>query len=101
MVALGAGAKGRSSSSPLLRLCRQMLPLQLVLEMRVLLRYIPSEMNPSDGPSRMLPVGAAEETVKAHSDRASSSTSSLPVLSAASALRLLRLGRKEEGFAGG
>ena len=101
MVALGAGAKGRSSSSPLLRLCRQMLPLQLILEMRVLLRYIPSEMNPSDGPSRMLPVGAAEETVRAHSDRASSSTSSLPVLSAASALRLLRLGRKEEGFAGG
>ena len=101
MVTLGAASKGRSSAHPLLRLCRQLLPLQLILELRLFLRYIPSEVNPSDGPSRMKPVGPAEETIKAHSDRSQPSSHGLPVFSASSALRLIRLGRSAEGFAGG
>ena len=101
MVTLGSASKGRSSSYPLLRLCRQLLPLQLILEMRMLLRYIPSEVNPADGPSRMKLVGAAEETVMAHSDRLQSPSHNLPVFSASSALRLIKLGRSAEGFAGG
>ena len=98
MVALGAGSKGRSSARPLLRLCRQMAPAQVILGIRLLLRYIPSELNPADGPSRGTSVGAAPETKVHHADRLKES---LPTLSASSALRLLRLGRGEAGFAGG
>lgn len=57
MVALGAAAKGRSSARPLLRLCRQMVPNVLVLNIR------PAELNPADGPSR----GTAARA--AHADR--------------------------------
>ena len=52
MVALGAASKGRSSSRPLLRLCRQLAAVTLSTGLRMLLRYIPSEWNPADASSR-------------------------------------------------
>ena len=70
LVALGALAKGRSSSRPLLRLCRQAAAVVLTYGMMPLYRYIASEVNPADGPSRGLGVGAAPETKEAHKDRA-------------------------------
>ena len=69
LVALGAASKGRSSSPPLLRLCRQLAAVCLTYGIIFRYRYIASEVNPSDGPSRGLPVGAAPETKAAHSDR--------------------------------
>lgn len=89
IVALGAASKGRSSAGALLRLCRPMIPINLVLNIRMLSRYIPSELNPSDGPSRGLGVGPAPETREAHRDRwaapeASSSPWQLPPSSKAS-----------------
>ena len=131
LVALGAASKGRSSAAPLLRLCRQLVPLSLILGLRPYFRYIRSESNPADGPSRGLRVGAAEETKRAHADRhgsgptdrrltgmgadppAASSSSSLagmgadppaanlPALTPASVQQLLQLGRDQKGFAGG
>ena len=73
MAALGVVAKGRSSSPPLLRLARQLAAISLIFDVYFLTRYIPSEFNPADGPSRGLPVGAAPETVLSHSQRLASS----------------------------
>ena len=70
MASLGAATKGRSSSFPLLRQCRVLCALALGLELHVKLRYIESERNMSDGPSRGLAIGAAEETVWVHALRA-------------------------------
>ena len=96
MVGLGALAKGRSSSPPLLRLCRQMAAVALAYEMIVMYRYIPSELNPADGPSRDEDVGAADETKLAHADRAA------PVVGSPDDLvRLWKMGRDAPGFAGG
>ena len=102
MVALGALCKGRSSAPPLLRLCRQAAAIIMAMDIRPLLRYIASEVNPADGPSRGLGVGAAPETVKAHADRAVPASASMapPVLLTASE-DLLCLGRSCAGFAGG
>ena len=70
MAALGCLSKGRSAVRPLLHLCRQLAGLTLFVGLRLWLRYIPSEWNPADGPSRGGRVGAASETVAAHKDRA-------------------------------
>ena len=104
MVALGALAKGRSSSPPLLRLCRQQAVLCMAFGLRPLYRYVPSEWNPADGPSRGGPVGVAEETSAAHADRAPATqtlTDPLPDISTGISARLLQLGRSVDGFAGG
>lgn len=69
MAALGSASKGRSSSYPLLRQCKVLCALQLGLQMLGKYRYIESERNPSDGPSRGLEIGAAAETVLVHALR--------------------------------
>ena len=43
-------SKGRSSVSPMNRVCRQVGAILLATGMRVSCRWIPSEMNPADGP---------------------------------------------------
>ena len=112
LVALGAASKGRSSSAPLLRLCRQLVPLSLILGIRPYYRYIPSEMNPADGPSRGERVGAADSTKQAHSDRTLrpswprqpqplDAQHPVPKLTPTSLLTLLKQGRDQKGFAGG
>ncbi len=70
MAALGAATKGRSSSFPLLRQCRTLCALGLGLQIHIRCRYIESERNMSDGPSRGLAIGAADETVVVHALRA-------------------------------
>ena len=47
-----AVTKGRSSSIPLLKVLRRLCCLLVAMEIRLKLIYIPSEMNPADGPSR-------------------------------------------------
>ena len=49
---IGAAAKGRSSSVPLLRLCRRVAALVLASGVVVHYVYIPSKHNPADAPSR-------------------------------------------------
>ena len=44
--------KGRSSSSPMNRVCRQIAALTFATGMHLHLRWIPSELNPADFPSR-------------------------------------------------
>jgi hypothetical protein len=100
MVTLGCLSKGRSSASPLLRLCRMTAAITLSLRIRLLLRYIPSEMNPADGPSRGMKVGAAPETIAAHADR-KIVKDELPDLRVASMLELLKPGTSCSGSAGG
>ena len=68
MAALGVVAKGRSSSAPLLRLSRQLCAISLAFGLRPAPRYITSEVNPADGPSRGLAAGAAPQTQAAHTD---------------------------------
>lgn len=51
-VVLGAFAKGRSSSSPLNRLCQKVALLCLENNVRLELYWIPSKLNPADHPSR-------------------------------------------------
>ena len=70
MVVLGALGKGRSSSPPLLRLCRRAAAMRLILGIRIFLRYVASEVNVADWPSRGGPVGVAPKTKAAHADRA-------------------------------
>ena len=107
MVGLGALSKGRSSSTPLLRLCRQAAACCLAFGLIPMYRYIASEHNPADGPSRGLRVGAAPETVEAHRDRdprnlAPAAEEPLPeVTSEAIARELWKKGRLCSGFAGG
>ena len=101
MVALGALAKGRSSSPPLLRFCRQGAAVMMAMDIRPMLRYIPSGVNPADGPSRGLPVGAAPETVLAHADRSGGAAAPPADALPAASLSRLQLGRSCAGFAGG
>ena len=70
MVALGALSKGRSSAPALLRLCRQAAAVMLTFGIRGMFRYVASEINVADGPSRGLRLGIADETEKAHAERA-------------------------------
>ena len=69
MVSLGSLAKGRSSADALLRVCRASAAVQLAVGIRLYLRYVPSEQNQADGPSRGLPVGVAPGTREAHNLR--------------------------------
>ena len=69
MVTLGCLGKGRSSAPALLRLCRQAASVTLAFGIRLMLRYVPSEFNNADGPSRGLEVGVAPDTVTSHLDR--------------------------------
>lgn len=65
MVMLGALAKGRSSSWPLLRLTPEAAVLQLVLDLRPYWRYIETDRNVADGPSRGYGVGHAPPSASA------------------------------------
>ena len=91
-MALGALAKGRSSSRPLLRLGRQAAAVVLTFGMMPLYRYIASEVNPVDSPSRGLGAGAAPETKEAHKDRAAGRPSAME--------RLLEWGQTRGWYAG-
>ena len=51
-VTQGAFCKGRSSSLPLLFACRKLASAVLGLRMRMMFRYVPTDRNPADGPSR-------------------------------------------------
>ena len=108
MAALGVISKGRSSSPPLLRLARQAASICLIYGIQLMARYIPSEVNPADGPSRSLPVGAAPETQHAHRDRLQGSlTAALQrgrntdLNDAQSTAGLLARARACAGYAGG
>jgi len=70
LVALGCLGKGRSSQYPLLRQCRILAAMSLGLRLRMMGRWLESERNPADGPSRDVAVGAAPETKQVHRDRA-------------------------------
>ena len=66
-VVQGAFTKGRSPSPALNRLCRRHAALCLAFGLRVVLKYVPSECNWADGPSRGLsyPCVAPETLAKA------------------------------------
>ena len=57
LVCLGARGKGRSSSPPLLRLCRRLAAIRVACGIRIALRWVPSGWNVADGPSRGCAVG--------------------------------------------
>ena len=63
MVAIGALAKGRSPSWPILRLCRMAAAVQLATGIRPYWRWIQSKRNHADGPSRDFPLGVAPDWV--------------------------------------
>ncbi len=56
-VTLGAWRKMRSRSFPLLRLLRQLASVSLGLGIQLVGRWIPTDINPADGPSRGQPIG--------------------------------------------
>ena len=66
LVGLGILTKGRSSVRPLNHLCRRAAAISLAFRIRVAWRWVPSEHNYSDGPSRGEGVGVARDTVAAH-----------------------------------
>ena len=66
LVTLGAFSKGRSSVHALLQLCRRVAAISLATGIRPAWRYVPSELNFADGPSRQEAVGVAIDTVQAH-----------------------------------
>ena len=69
LVALGCLSKGRSSAPSLLSVCRIVAAGCLVLRLRLYLRWVPSELNYADWPSRGGPVGVEPKTAKAHTVR--------------------------------
>ncbi len=66
LVTLGCFSKGRSSVPVFLHLCRKMAAICLATGARFFWRYVASELNVADGPSRGLPLGAAPDTKLAH-----------------------------------
>ena len=64
-VALGALVRGRSSSSSLNELLKAHLPTLLVYNIYSFLQYVPSGDNPSDDPTRDVPLRAPVETAPA------------------------------------
>ena len=66
LVGLGILTKGRSSVKPLNHLCRRAAAIALACRIRVAWRWVPSEHNYSDGPSRGEDVGVARDTAAAH-----------------------------------
>eukprot|EP00969_Alexandrium_andersonii_P013650 595756-Alexandrium_andersonii.AAC.1 len=69
LVAMGCLGKGRSSAAQLLSVCRIAAAAQLVFHVRIYLRWVPSERNYSDWPSRGGPVGVEPGTAAAHTSR--------------------------------
>ena len=63
MVTLGAFSKGRSSSAPVLHLCRRLAALCLGLGVKCYWRWVPTDHNNSDGPSRGGPLGVMAKAV--------------------------------------
>ena len=63
LVTLGCMAKGRSSSRPLLHLCRQAAAVRLVSGVRPFFRWVSSPNNVADGPLRGGPLGVDKGTV--------------------------------------
>ena len=104
MATLGAIGKGRSSVPSFLRHTRMIAAISLGFGMLPYLRYIPSELNPADGPSRGVRVGAAEKTVQEHAGRLAASLEgplgrSSPIVGDVAAL--LAQARACSGYAGG
>ena len=62
MVTVGAVRKMRSSSRPLMAQLRKIGAITLATGVRLTLRWIPTDMNPADGPSRGEAIGSAEIT---------------------------------------
>lgn len=52
MAVVCAASKGRAAHFPLLRACRALAATSIACSMRVSLRWLPSEINPADAPSR-------------------------------------------------
>ena len=69
LVSLGVLRKGRSSARVLLQQARVAGIIQMVCRIRGYFRWVPSELNLADGPSRGLGIGAADETVELHKAR--------------------------------
>eukprot|EP00959_Pyramimonas_sp_CCMP1952_P379649 7952762-Pyramimonas_sp.AAC.1 len=59
---MGVLGKGRSSATGLLHVARQAAAAGLVFGIELYLRWVASEDNVADGPSRALDIGAAEAT---------------------------------------
>ena len=66
VVSMAALQKGRSSATALLRLARVACGIALVLGIKGCYRWVPSQWNMADGPSRGVAIGAADETKEAH-----------------------------------
>ena len=66
LVSLGVLSKGRSSARALLHLARVAASVQLAFGILLYLRWVPSERNVADGPSRQVGLGAAMETQALH-----------------------------------
>ena len=66
VVSMGVLQKGRSSATALLRLARVACGISLALGIRGYYRWVPSQWNMADGPSRGVDIGAADETKEAH-----------------------------------
>ena len=66
LVTLGCFSKGRSSIPVFLHLCRKMAAICLATGARFYWRYVASEQNVADGPSRGEGLGAALDTMRAH-----------------------------------
>ena len=66
LVALGVLQKGRSSARTLLHLSRQAAAVIFACGLKLYVRWVASEDNVADGPSRGLAIGAAEETKNEH-----------------------------------
>jgi hypothetical protein len=64
LVTIGAFSKGRSSSPSVLHLCRRMCALVVAFGLRLVWRWIPTDRNLSDGPSRGYPIGVAPKERK-------------------------------------
>ena len=71
LVSLGALAKGRSSARQILRMCRAAAAVELACEIKLILRWVPSELNFADGPSRGGPIWGRPR----HSSQSSSARS--------------------------
>jgi len=69
LVTLGIFEKGRSSAPVFLHLCRRAVAVVVSSRMLVYWRYVPSELNYSDGPSKGEPPGVAKDTAAAHKER--------------------------------
>ena len=70
---LGVLSKGRSSVFAFLVLARRAAAMTLAVGIRMHLRWVPSELDYADGPSRGEDVGVAQETQQAHQCRGLSS----------------------------